>query len=85
LALRLQPETRRIVVIGRTAEVDRHVISRAQQAARSFPAPVEFDFWTNRSMSEITQTVRSLPPGANGDNGEFLKTTLFPLLPPVRK
>ncbi len=62
LVLRLQPETRRIVVIGGTAEVDTHVISRVREAARSLTGRAEFDFWTNRPMSEMTQAVRSLPP-----------------------
>ena len=62
LVLRLQPETRRIVVIGGTAEVDTHVVSRVREAARSLTGRAEFDFWTNRSMSEMTQAVRSLPP-----------------------
>jgi PAS domain S-box-containing protein len=62
LVLRLQPETRRIVVIGGTAEVDTQVTSRAQEAARSLTRRIDFDFWTNRPMSEMTQAVRSLPP-----------------------
>jgi len=62
LALRLQPETRRIVVIGGTAEVDTQVTSRAQEAARSLTSRIDFDFWTNRPMNEMTQAVRSLPP-----------------------
>ena len=35
LILRLQPETRRIVIIGGTADVDRLVLDRAEEAARS--------------------------------------------------
>ena len=62
LVLRLQPETRRIVVIGGTAEVDTQVTSRVQEAARSLTRRIDFDFWTNRPMSEMTQAVRSLPP-----------------------
>ena len=62
LVLRLQPETRRIVVIGGTAEVDTDVVSRVREAARSLSGRAEFDFWTNRSISEMTQAVRSLPP-----------------------
>jgi PAS domain S-box-containing protein len=62
LILRLQPETRRIVVIGGTAEVDTHVISRAREAARSLTGRIDFDFWTNRPMTEIRNAVRSLPP-----------------------
>ncbi|HMF48691.1 MAG TPA: ABC transporter substrate binding protein, partial [Candidatus Saccharimonadales bacterium] len=62
LVLRLQPETRRIVVIGGTAEVDTDVVSRVREAVRSLTGRAEFDFWTNRSISEMTQAVRSLPP-----------------------
>ena len=62
LILRLQPETRRIVVIGGTAEVDRSALDRVKEAARSFTGRVEFDFWDNRSMAELRQTVSTLPP-----------------------
>ena len=61
LILHLQPETRRIVVIGGTAEVDRDVINRVKEAARSFAGRVDFDFWDNRSMAELRQTVSVLP------------------------
>jgi PAS domain S-box-containing protein len=62
LILRLQPETRRIVVIGGTAEVDRDVINRVKEAARSFVGRVDFDFWDNRSLAELRQAVGALPP-----------------------
>src|SRR6266481_9348513 len=62
LLLHLQPETRRIVVIGGTAEVDRSVFNRVKDAARSFARRVEFDFWDNRSMAELRQAVSTLPP-----------------------
>ena len=61
LILRLQPDTRRIVVIGGTAEVDRNVLDRVKEAARSFSGRVEFDFWNNRSMAELRQGVSALP------------------------
>ncbi|MGN6732437.1 MAG: sensor histidine kinase [Candidatus Binatia bacterium] len=62
LILRSQPETRRIVVIGGTAEVDRSVIDRTKGAARSFAGRVEFDFWDNRTVPELRQSVSGLPP-----------------------
>ncbi len=62
LILRLQPETRRIVIIGGTAEVDRLVFERAEKAARSFAGRVEFDWWNKRSMADIRRSVTSLPP-----------------------
>jgi PAS domain S-box-containing protein len=62
LILRLQPETRRIVVIGGTAEVDRSVLNRVKDAARSFTGRVEFDFWDDRTMAELRQATSALPP-----------------------
>ena len=62
LILRLQPETQRIVVIGGKAEVDRDVINRVKEAARSFVGRVDFDFWDNRSLAELRQAVSALPP-----------------------
>ncbi len=62
LILHLQPETRRIVVIGGTADVDRQVMDRAKDAARSFAGKVEFDFWDNLSMAQLRQAVSALPP-----------------------
>jgi PAS domain S-box-containing protein len=61
LMFRLQPEIRRIVVIGGTAEVDTDVVDRVREAAGSFSGRAEFDFWTNLPMSEMTHAVRSLP------------------------
>ena len=62
LILRLQPETRRVVVIGGTAEIDRITLGRAEAAARSFTDRVNFDFWSDRSMAEVRQGVKALPP-----------------------
>lgn len=62
LIIRLQPETRRVVVIGGTAAYDRINVSRAEEAARSLAGRVEFEFWTERSMAELKQAVASLPP-----------------------
>ena len=61
LILRLQPETRRIVVIGGTAEVDRGVMNIVKEAARSFAGRVDFDFWDNLSVAELRQAVSALP------------------------
>jgi len=61
LILRLQPETRRVVVVAGTAEVDRLALSRAKDAARSFTDQVKFDFWSDRPMAEVRQAVKALP------------------------
>jgi PAS domain S-box-containing protein len=64
LIRRLQPEIQRIVLIGGTADVDRDVMSRARQAAHSFAGRFEFEVWDKRSIPEILNAVRSLPPQA---------------------
>ncbi|HKW30730.1 MAG TPA: ABC transporter substrate binding protein [Verrucomicrobiae bacterium] len=62
LIMRLQPDTRRIVVIGGTTDVDRATLGRIAEASRALEG-VEFDFWTNRPVPELTRAVRSLPEG----------------------
>lgn len=62
LMLRLQPELRRVVVIGGTTEIDRITLSRAQAAAHPFTNRIEFDFWNDRSMAEVRRQVKALPP-----------------------
>ncbi|HEU4345353.1 MAG TPA: ATP-binding protein [Candidatus Binatia bacterium] len=58
----LQPEISRVVVIGGTAEVDRDVLDRVKEDARSFAGHVDFDFWDNRGMAELRRAVSALPP-----------------------
>ncbi|HEY1267233.1 MAG TPA: PAS domain S-box protein [Candidatus Binatia bacterium] len=61
LILRLQPDTRRIVVVGGTAGVDRDVLDRVREAAKPFAGRVAFDFWDKLSLAELRQAVASLP------------------------
>lgn len=62
LIMRLQPDTRRIVVIGGTNEVDRATLGRIAEASRALEG-VEFEFWTNRPVAEAPRAVRFLPEG----------------------
>ncbi len=62
LILRLQPDTRRIVVIGGSAEVDRTFLKRVKAIAPSFAGRVDFDFWDNRSMAQLRHDVAVLSP-----------------------
>lgn len=61
LILRLQPEVRRVVVISGTAEIDRHVLQRARDAAVSFKERIAIDFWDNHSIGELRAAVKGLP------------------------
>ncbi len=62
LIMRLQPDTRRVVVIGGTADVDRATLGRIAEAAQALEG-VQFEFWTNRPMTEIPGAVEALPEG----------------------
>jgi len=62
LILHLQPETRRIVVIGGTADIDRNVLDRVREAAGPIAGRVELEFWDDRTMAQVRQAVSTLPP-----------------------
>jgi len=61
-ALKLQPETRRIVVVGGTARTDRVFQEEAREALRPYEGQLEVTYLTDLSMAEILQQVSSLPP-----------------------
>jgi len=62
LIMRLQPDTRRIVVVGGTTEMDRATLGRIEEASHALEG-VEFDFWTNRPIAEMPAAMKSLPEG----------------------
>jgi signal transduction histidine kinase len=62
LILRLQPDTRRVVVIGGTSDVDRATLGRIAKESQSLEG-IEFEFWTNRPIAELPEAVKALPEG----------------------
>ena len=62
LILRLQPDTRRVVVIGGTTESDVATLDRIAKEARSMEG-IAFEFWTNRPVAELPKAAGSLPEG----------------------
>jgi two-component system sensor kinase FixL len=62
VALKLQPETRRIVVVGGTARTDRVFQEEAREALRPYEGQLEVTYLTDLSMAEVLQQVSSLPP-----------------------
>jgi signal transduction histidine kinase len=62
LILKLQPDTRRVVVIGGTSHGDRATLNRIEQVSRTVEG-VEFDFWTNRPVAYLPAAVKNLPEG----------------------
>ena len=60
LIRRLQPNTRRVVVIGGTAESDRATLDEISERAKSAEGMI-FDFWTNRPAAELPVAASRLP------------------------
>jgi len=58
--LQLQPQTRRVVVVGGTAPADQAVLASIADTARSVEG-VRFDYWTNRPLNEVYQAATLLP------------------------
>lgn len=59
---RLQPETRRVVVIGGASATDRKTLARIAQLARTVDG-VKFIFWTNQPVAELCRAARGLKAG----------------------
>jgi len=62
LIMRLQPDTRRVVVIGGVADVDRATLGRIAETSKSLEG-ISFEFWTNRPVAELSEAVKALPEG----------------------
>jgi two-component system sensor kinase FixL len=61
-ALKLQPKTRRVVVVGGIAKTDRALEHIAREDLRPYEGKLEVTYLTDLSMAEILQRVSSLPP-----------------------
>jgi PAS domain S-box-containing protein len=61
LIARLQPEVNRVVVVNGTAEVDRLVMKKIQDAAQRFKNRVKIEFWNDRTIGELREAVKVLP------------------------
>jgi signal transduction histidine kinase len=59
---RLQPETRRVVVIGGVSANDQRTLGRIGEQARSVDG-VKFEFWTNQPVEDLCVKARSLSAG----------------------
>ncbi len=57
---RLQPETRRVVVVGGISSSDQQTMGRISEMARTVDG-VKFEFWTNFPVSVICDDAKSLP------------------------
>jgi PAS domain S-box-containing protein len=62
LILRLQPDVRRVIVVGGTAEIDRHLLQRVKEAAALFHGRIELEIWDGLPLAQLREAVTALPP-----------------------
>ncbi|HSU53336.1 MAG TPA: ATP-binding protein, partial [Candidatus Dormibacteraeota bacterium] len=62
LIFRLQPDTRRVVVLSGISKTDLLVLRRIEESARSMDG-IEFEFWTNKPLSQVRAILASPPEG----------------------
>ena len=61
LAVRLQPNARRIVVVNGTSPYDRNWLRRAREALRSYEGRLEVSYWSGLPLQQILENLRKLP------------------------
>ena len=62
VALRLQPETRHVFVVGGTSDFDRHLQAAARREFQPFERRVSFTYLTDLSMGDTLEAVSRVPP-----------------------
>ena len=62
LALRLQPDTRRVFVVGGTSAFDRNLQATARREFEPFEKRVSFDYLTDLPMDDLLAAVSKVPP-----------------------
>jgi len=62
-ALRLQPETRRVVVVAGTGGLDQRWVAAARTAFADAPAHLEFTYVTDLSLEAVAAKLAALPDG----------------------
>ena len=62
LIVRLQPDLRRLVVIGGISESDRIALSRIEEVTHGLEG-IKVDFWTNYPVATLPAAVSTLPEG----------------------
>jgi PAS domain S-box-containing protein len=60
-ALRLQPDTKHVVVIGGTTSLDRHLEALVQKDLVGYESKFDITYLTDLTMSELLEKVRHLP------------------------
>ena len=61
LAVRLQPEARRIVVVNGTSSYDRNWLRRARAALQAYEGRFEVSYWSGLTLQRLLENLRKLP------------------------
>ena len=61
LALRLHPETRRVVVVGGKAQIDQDLMTLARREFQSYESKFEFTYLSDLAPDEVRQRLTTLP------------------------
>jgi signal transduction histidine kinase len=63
LALRLQPDATRMIVVSGTTEADRHDKALETQRLKGFAQRLSIDYWSKLAMADLLRAVGQLPHG----------------------
>ena len=61
LAVRLQPDARRIVVVNGTSSYDRNWLRRAREALQAHEGRFEVSYWSGLTLQRLLENLRKLP------------------------
>jgi len=61
LAMRLQPDARRIVVVSGTSPYDRNWLRRAREALKAYEGRLEVSYWSGQPLRQLLDNLRKLP------------------------
>ena len=61
LATRLQPSSRRVVIVSGTSPYDRNWLRRAREALRAYEGRLEISYWTGQQLEQLFVNLRKLP------------------------
>lgn len=64
LAVRLQPDARRIVVVNGTSAYDRNWLRRAREALAAYEGRLEVSYWSGQPLQQLLENLRQLPADA---------------------
>ena len=61
LAVRLQPDARRIVVVSGTSAYDRNWLRRARDVLRAYEGQFEVSYWDGQPLEQLLKNLRKIP------------------------